>query len=157
LRLGAIGQRDVRWYIHALEESVLCVLQSEPFALADAHRKPGLIGVWVGEVKVCAIGVKICSRWVTMHGLALNVDTDLGAFQWITPCGIADKAVSSLRAILTDRGKPTPCMKDVKERLLASFAQMFEVDSLVRVTAQASQEALPVQDSTEQLRGGCSR
>ena len=90
--------RDLHRYLRELEEAVVrtCADWGVP-----AARVPGRTGVWVGpdgrgpERKVCAMGVR-CSRWVTMHGLALNVTTDLGWFSRIVPCGIADRGVTSL-------------------------------------------------------------
>jgi lipoyl(octanoyl) transferase len=80
-------QQDVHWYMRSLEEVALRTVRS--FGL-PARRVPGLTGVWVEDAKVCAIGVKL-SRWVTMHGLALNVDVNLDHFGHIVPCGIADR------------------------------------------------------------------
>jgi len=91
---------DIHRYLRELEEAV--VLTCTDYGL-DARRVPGRTGVWIGpdahgpERKVCAFGVR-CSRWVTMHGLALNVDPDLSYFGLIVPCGIADRGVTSLAA-----------------------------------------------------------
>ena len=90
--------RDLHRYLRELEEAVIRTLAEWGVA---AERVPGRTGVWVGpdargpERKVCALGVR-CSRWVTMHGLALNVTTDLGWFDRIVPCGITDRGVTSL-------------------------------------------------------------
>jgi lipoyl(octanoyl) transferase len=86
-----------------------------------AGRIAGLTGTWVGEEKIGAIGVKI-SRWVTSHGFAFNVNTDLRHFQWIVPCGIADHGVTSLAA-LTGR---TMDLEAVERRLATHFAGIFE-------------------------------
>ena len=90
--------RDLHRYLRELEEAVIRTTAEWGVA---AGRVAGRTGVWVGpdargvERKVCALGVR-CSRWVTMHGLALNVTTDLGWFDRIVPCGIADRGVTSL-------------------------------------------------------------
>ena len=62
----------------------------------DTYRKPGLTGVWVNERKIAAIGVRVSSGWITSHGFALNVDTDLRFFDSIIPCGITDYEVTSI-------------------------------------------------------------
>jgi len=93
-------KQDVHWYMRALEEVAARVVRSVGL---PAGRIDGLTGVWIGDAKVCAIGVKL-SRWVTMHGLALNVDVDLRDFAHIVPCGIADRPVTSLRRELEARG-----------------------------------------------------
>ena len=90
--------RDLHRYLRALEDAVVATCADAGVA---AGRVAGRTGVWVGpdargpERKVCAMGIR-CSRWVTMHGLALNVTTDLGWFDLIVPCGIADRGVTSL-------------------------------------------------------------
>ncbi|HUP12388.1 MAG TPA: hypothetical protein VM187_09260, partial [Niastella sp.] len=93
-----------------------------------AGRSAGETGVWIDaqtkgrERKICAMGVR-CSRWVTMHGFALNVNTDLGYFNHIIPCGIQNKSVTSLQAEL---GKPV-AMSEVKEKIKKQFAAVFNV------------------------------
>lgn len=83
---------DVHRYVRDLEEMIIQAVAS--FGV-EAHRMPGLTGVWVGDNKLAAIGVRI-SRWVTSHGFALNVSTRLDHFNLIVPCGISDKGVTSL-------------------------------------------------------------
>ena len=90
---------DIHWYLRTLEEAVIRTLAE--YGL-NAGRIAGLTGVWLGweegaprPRKICALGVK-CSRWVTLHGFALNVNPDLTYFSHIVPCGITDKAVTSL-------------------------------------------------------------
>lgn len=90
---------DIHKYMRFLEEAVIATL--EDFGLKSG-RVEGLTGVWIGGEnprKICAMGVK-SSRWITMHGLALNVNTDLNYFQNIIPCGIQDKAVCSMQSEL---------------------------------------------------------
>ena len=87
-------KRDVVAYVRTLEQVVIDSLAA--FGIS-AGLSPGATGVWVGDAKVCAIGVHI-SRWVTSHGFALNIDTDLRYFQYIVPCGLT-KPVTSVRAL----------------------------------------------------------
>ena len=90
---------DVHRYVRDLEEVLVRVAGG--FGV-DAARVPGLTGVWVGNEKLAAIGVRI-ARWVTSHGFALNVSTNLAHFNLIVPCGIADKGVTSLERLI---GRP---------------------------------------------------
>lgn len=87
---------DLHRYLRMLEEAVMATLAD--FGL-QAGRIAGLTGVWLGERKICAIGVR-ASRWVTMHGLALNVNPELKYFDQIIPCGVSDKKVTSMEAEL---------------------------------------------------------
>ena len=99
LNLGAI-RRDVVWYVRSLEEAM--IRATAEFAIA-ARRETGKTGIWVGEAgreeKLAAIGVHI-SRWVTSHGFAYNVATDLRYFELIVPCGIAERKATSLEKLL---------------------------------------------------------
>lgn len=112
---------DVHKYVRDLEEVLIVALRE--FGLV-ATRVKGLSGAWVGEPgrerKIAAIGVRI-SRWITSHGLALNVATDLRHFQLIVPCGIADRGVTSLEAEL---GRLVP-MADVENIIARAFATVF--------------------------------
>lgn len=90
-------KQDLHWYLRQLEEVIIRAL-SEVSGL-QGERVEGLTGVWVGGNKVAAIGVR-ASRWVTYHGLALNVSTDLSHFSKIVPCGIADKGVTSIMHLM---------------------------------------------------------
>lgn len=109
----------IRGYINALEEIMIRVCAD--FGVR-ARRIDGLTGVWVDEEKICAIGVK-CSRYVTMHGFAFNVNTDLSFFDHIVPCGIDDKGVTSLEQIL---GRSVNLAR-VKARILDHFSVVFGV------------------------------
>lgn len=114
---------DIHKYLRLLEEAVILVLQD--FGI-KAGRSEGETGVWldVGTPfarKICAMGVR-ASRWVTMHGLALNVNADLGYFDNIVPCGIKEKAVTSLNVEL---GKTTVDIEEVKKRFLEHFKILF--------------------------------
>jgi lipoyl(octanoyl) transferase len=105
----ADGQRDIHRYLRDLEETMMRTCAD--YGLA-AGRIETLTGVWIGERKVGAIGVRV-ARWVTSHGLALNVNTDLAAFGHIVPCGLHGRDVTSLAQEL---GRPVP-MDDVMDRL----------------------------------------
>jgi lipoyl(octanoyl) transferase len=115
---------DIHRYMRYLEEAVIRTCAD--YGLA-AGRIDGLTGVWVDHVaqerprKICAMGVK-SSRWITMHGLALNVAPDLSYFGHIVPCGIADKAVTSLAAELGY----APPLPEVADRLLGHLGTLFE-------------------------------
>ncbi|MGI4864037.1 MAG: lipoyl(octanoyl) transferase LipB [Janthinobacterium lividum] len=113
---------DIHWYLRALEEAVIQTLSE--YGL-QAGRIAGLTGVWLdweadapNPRKICAMGVR-CSRWVTLHGLALNVNTDLSYFGYIVPCGITDKAVTSMQAEL---GRAI-AIEEVQEHLLGHLQQ----------------------------------
>jgi lipoyl(octanoyl) transferase len=111
---------DIHKYMRCLEEVVIRTCGDYSI---DAGRIEGLTGVWVGDAKICALGVR-CSRWVTMHGFALNVNTDLNYFNDIIPCGIKDKGVTSLQEIL---GSPID-EEEVKNHLAAYFEDVFDVN-----------------------------
>lgn len=110
---------DVHKYLRYLEEVVIHVCAD--FGL-KAHRIEGATGVWVQNEKVCAMGIR-CSRWVTMHGFALNVNTDLRYFNHIIPCGIEGKSTTSLQKLT---GKEVD-IETVKERIAFHFQNVFEV------------------------------
>ena len=106
----AEAERDIRKYVWNLEE--VMIRTARDYAI-DARRVEGLRGIWVGEEKLAAIGVRI-ARWTTLHGFAFNVCPDLSNFEVIVPCGIADKGVTSLEKIM---GSQTPMIHDVEQRL----------------------------------------
>ncbi|MEZ4810769.1 MAG: lipoyl(octanoyl) transferase LipB [Allomuricauda sp.] len=119
---------DIHKYLRFLEEMVILTLAD--YGL-KGERSEGETGVWldVGTPfarKICAMGVR-ASRWVTMHGFALNVNTDLGFFDLMIPCGIKDKAVTSLNVEL---GKKEVDMEEVKQKLLTHFQTLFEAELL---------------------------
>jgi lipoyl(octanoyl) transferase len=109
---------DVRRYLRDLE-SVL--IRTAADYGVTAGRVPGLTGVWVGDGKLAAIGVRI-SRWVTSHGFAFNVSTDLSYFNLIVPCGISDRGVTSLSRLL---GREVD-LTEAQERLIGHFCEVFE-------------------------------
>jgi len=108
---------DVHRYVRDLEEVLIRTAASYGIAAA---RVDGLTGVWVGREKLAAIGVRI-SRWITSHGFALNVATDLSYFDLIVPCGIADRGVTSLARLL---GRPVD-LREAENRLQAHFSAVF--------------------------------
>ena len=115
---------DIHKYLRSLEEVIIHTLSD--YGL-KGERSEGETGVWldVGTPfarKICAMGVR-CSRWVTMHGFALNVNTDLGYFDNIIPCGIRGKAVTSLNVELA---KDKVDLQEVKQRILTHFKEIFE-------------------------------
>jgi lipoyl synthase len=111
------SERDVPRYVRRLEESVIRTLAD--FNI-EAGREPEFPGVWVGDEKICAVGVKI-SEWVTLHGFALNVATDMSYFGHIVPCGIVGKGVTSMQRLL---GR-APLPREVGERFAARFGEVF--------------------------------
>lgn len=110
---------DIHKYLRYLEEMVIRTCSDYGI---QAGRIDGLTGVWVGQKKICAMGIR-CSRWVTMHGFAFNVNSDLSYFDHIVPCGIRDKSVTSLQEI---KGRGID-LSDVKKCLMKHFAEIFEV------------------------------
>lgn len=117
---------DIHKYLRFLEEMVILTLAEYEL---QGQRSEGETGVWldVGTPfarKICALGVR-ASRWVTMHGFALNVNTDLGYFDHMIPCGIKDKAVTSLNVEL---GKREIDVNEVKQKLLVHFKTLFEAE-----------------------------
>lgn len=124
---------DIHKYLRLLEEAV--ILTMADFGL-DAGRIEGLTGVWLDHRvgapnprKICAMGVK-SSRWVTMHGIALNVNTDLNYFKYIVPCGIDDKAVTSMQLEL----QKDVSFIDVQDTLLQHIASVFEMQLITDET-----------------------
>jgi len=110
-------------YVHRLEDAVISTLAELKI---PARKNPAAVGVWVedgGEpAKICAIGVRV-SRGVTLHGLALNVTTDLAYFDLIVPCGLAGKPVTSLQKLLGER---TPPMSEIRNRLAVHLVAALE-------------------------------
>ena len=116
---------DIHLYLRTLEEAV--ILTMAQYGL-KGERYPGYTGVWLdpdneNARKICALGVR-CSRWVTMHGFAFNVNTDLDYFNNIVPCGIDDKAVTSMQKEL---GKKTD-IEDIKKNLKHHISVLFDME-----------------------------
>ncbi|OMO87649.1 Octanoyltransferase [Corchorus capsularis] len=129
---------DLHWYLRALEEVVIRVLSST-FSI-KASRIEGFTGVWVGNQKLAAIGVRV-SKWITYHGIALNVNTDLTPFSWIVPCGLRDRQVGSIKGLLQESQLSTRCgeadtsnsddceLIDISYRsLIKEFSEVFQLE-----------------------------
>ncbi len=114
------GRRDLHAYLRSLEDGVAKALTHWGL---EAGRREGMTGVWLGKRKICAIGVGVKS-WVTYHGFALNVNTDLAYFQGIIPCGITDGTVTS---IAKESGKEIDT-EEVKEILRGVFRKIFHYE-----------------------------
>jgi lipoate-protein ligase B len=112
--------RDLHLYLRNLERAIIAVLQEYGI---DAGTKEGLTGVWADNHKLAAIGVAV-SRWITYHGAALNVNTDLDYFRLITPCGISRYPVGSINSMI---GEEADLLK-VKSRLETNFAKVFDAE-----------------------------
>jgi lipoyl(octanoyl) transferase len=116
-------RQDLHWYLRQLEEVIIRVL-----ALNDltGNRIDGLTGVWVDGRKIAAIGIKV-TKWVSMHGFALNVNPDLSGFERIVPCGIRDRSVTSMAEFI-----PNIHTDLVRSQIALAFAEVFQVN-LTRV------------------------
>lgn len=127
---------DIGKYLRNIEEVIILTLAEYGI---KGERSPGATGVWLDpdlpgkERKICAIGVR-CSRWITMHGFALNVNTDLNYFTHIIPCGIANKKVTSIQ---NELGRVVS-MDEVKEKVQRNFQDVFRVTIIAGVKYQKS-------------------
>jgi lipoyl(octanoyl) transferase len=132
--LSLIGaERDAHDYLRWLEEVLLLTLAD--FSI-EARRHPPHTGVWVGDNKIAAIGVRF-SRWVSSHGFALNVDCELDWFSTIVPCGIRDYGVTSMEELLGE----APDAARVRERLLWHFGRVMQREVVIRVPRESGAEA----------------
>jgi lipoyl(octanoyl) transferase len=125
---------DIHKYLRLLEEVIILTLAEYGI---KGGRIPKATGVWIDadlpgkSRKICAMGIK-CSRWVTMHGFALNVNTDLSYFNYIVPCGISDKQVTSLQRELGTKID----VNSVKEKLKRHFEQLFDAKLVINKSAE---------------------
>lgn len=125
---------DIGKYLRNLEEVIILTLMDYGI---KGERSKGETGVWIEpgvpgrERKICAIGVR-CSRWITMHGFAFNVNTDLSYFNHIIPCGIVNKQVTSLAKELGYK----PDMQEVKEKVKQNFEKIFEAELMITGNGQ---------------------
>jgi lipoyl(octanoyl) transferase len=138
---------DTHKYLRSLEEII--ILTCRDYGLTTG-RINGLTGVWIENRKIAAIGIKV-SRWITMHGFAFNVNTDLSLFSGIIPCGIQDKEVTSLEKEL----RKSISVQEVKEKLVENFKLVFEYDKInfrEKVLSEL-QELRLIQKNKETLSG----
>ncbi len=117
-------KEDLHWYLRSLEETIIRTLSQ--FGI-EGGREEGMTGVWVKGEKIAAIGVKV-SRWITMHGFALNVSTDLSRFDRIIPCGIFHKGVTSMERVTGSR----VAMEEVRTAIVEAFAGVFTLSPVKR-------------------------
>jgi lipoyl(octanoyl) transferase len=110
-------QNDTHKYLRALEE---VIIKTCGYYNINGTRVPKYTGVWIEDRKIAAIGIKV-SRWITMHGFAFNINTDLSLFSGIIPCGISDKAVTSLQK---ETGRKID-IQEVKSLLVSNFKEVF--------------------------------
>lgn len=120
-------RRDIAWFMRSLEEVFIRV--AADYGL-EAGRVVGAAGVWVGNEKLVAMGVHV-SRWITSHGFAFNVNTDLSYFDWIVPCGLRDKGVTSIERL---SGRPAD-MVVARERVVEHFGDVFGLNMQTREAA----------------------
>ena len=126
------SRRDVSRYLRTLELALIGALHE--FGV-EAARRDGMTGVWAGSRKIGSIGVGI-RRWVTLHGFALNVATDLDYFDAIVPCGIEDCRMTSIGAL----GHPQVTVAEFADALVRSFAEVFEYERVISVTPEDLKE-----------------
>jgi len=117
-------QQDTHKYLRALEEVIIKTCAEYNII---CERNPNHTGVWINDRKIAAIGIKV-SRWVTMHGFAFNINTDLNLFNGIIPCGIKDKAVTSLKNEL----RSDINISEVKELLVKYFKEIFTYNNIIK-------------------------
>ena len=113
-------KKDIHWYLRSIEE---VIIQTLNFFDIETERIDGLTGVWINNQKICAIGIKV-TRWVTMHGFALNVSTELDYFNHIIPCGIGDKSVTSMEEIKNQKF----LLNGIKTKICESFKTIFDIE-----------------------------
>ena len=112
---------DIHTYLRRIEEVIILTLSD--FGI-KGQRKNGLTGVWVGDEKIASIGIKV-SQWVTMHGFALNVNTDLRYFDFIFPCGLKDVSMTSMKKLLGREVDMSEVKKSLKEKFETVFSLKF--------------------------------
>lgn len=113
-------RQDLHWYLRSLEDVLIQALGQLDI---EAGRNPGLTGVWTAGRKIASIGIHV-KQWVTLHGFALNVTTDLDPFDLIVPCGIRQVVMTSVAAELL-RTDSEPLMAEARERVVGSFCDVF--------------------------------
>lgn len=142
LSLGP-GERDVHGYMRNLEESLIRLLAGYGI---EGARNSGFTGVWTGRGKIAAMGVHL-SRWITRHGFALNVSTDLSYYNLIVPCGIVGKGVTSVERLI---GR-APELSEVAERYIFEFGSVFGRIMVQKSRRELSAELLNFERAQEQV------
>ena len=112
-----LKNKDLHNYLRLLEETIISVLKTYDL---EASTREGKTGIWINDRKICAIGIAVRS-WITYHGIALNLNTDLSYFDWIVPCGISDGTVTSLE----NEGIQEIDKNNLKKRFLVEFGKFF--------------------------------
>jgi lipoate-protein ligase B len=123
-------REDLHWYLRQLEAGLIAALGTLG---VPAERAPGLTGVWTRGRKIASLGIHV-KQWVTFHGFALNVSTDLRAFELIVPCGIDGVVMTSVAAEL-GRGDAAALWEETREAVVTAFGQTFGYEAVGRVTA----------------------
>jgi lipoyl(octanoyl) transferase len=122
-------KQDLHWYLRRLEDVIILVLKQYGI---EGTVDPEYTGVWIDGKKVCAIGINV-SRWITIHGFALNVKTDLNHFKHIVPCGISNKPVTSLHEFVPDVD-----ITVVRRQILQAFNQVFNAQCILQSNVNES-------------------
>ena len=112
-----LKNKDLHNYLRLLEQTIISVLKTYDL---EASTREGKTGIWINDRKICAIGIAVRS-WITYHGIALNLNTDLSYFDWIVPCGISDGTVTSLE----NEGIQEIDKNNLKKRFLVEFGKLF--------------------------------
>ena len=112
-----LKNKDLHNYLRLLEQTIISVLKTYDL---EASTREGKTGIWINDRKICAIGIAVRS-WITYHGIALNLNTDLSYFDWIVPCGISDGTVTSLE----NEGIQEIDKNNLKKRFLVEFGKFF--------------------------------
>ncbi|CAB9515519.1 lipoyltransferase 2, mitochondrial [Seminavis robusta] len=124
-------KQDIHWYMRALEECILVALHK--CGLETAERQDDTTGIWIDNHKVAAIGVK-CRKWITMHGLAVNVETTaLENFQGIVPCGLEGRQVGCVNQFLEQQGKPSITVREFAPYMKEALADVFQIQFETRI------------------------
>ena len=124
-------REDLHWYLRQLEAALIGALDGLGIA---AERRPGLTGVWTGGRKIASIGIHV-KQWVTLHGFALNVSTDLRAFDLIVPCGIQGVVMTSVAAEL-GRTDATPLWDETRAAVVQAFGRAFGYEGVAAVVEE---------------------
>ncbi len=129
--------RDLGLFLRSLEEVLIRALAAWGI---EAGRQPPMTGVWTGQEKIAAIGIAV-SRWVSYHGFCLNVAPDLGHFSLINPCGIRDRAVTSMARVMD--GGEVPSREAVESEVARAFGEVFNLEMMDGTAAAMAEAALP--------------